>query len=55
MTNNPVRYHENGFPPRRIDWDRLIPLIGPGSAALARYDGTLTAIPYQIRHSCFRL
>lgn len=45
MTNKPVHYHEGGFPPRRIDWDRLIPLIGPASAALARYDGTLAAIP----------
>jgi Fic family protein len=45
MTNNPVQYHEGDFPPKRIEWERLIPLIGPASAALARYDGTLTAVP----------
>lgn len=28
-----------------LEWSRLIPLIGPASAGLARYDGLLTAIP----------
>jgi Fic family protein len=41
----PVRYHEGGFPPKSLRWDSLIPLIGPASAAVARYDGTLAAIP----------
>ncbi|NQT16145.1 MAG: Fic family protein [Planctomycetes bacterium] len=41
----PVRYHTGKFPPKRLDWDRLIPLIGPASGALARYDGLLSAIP----------
>jgi len=41
----PVRYHEGKFPPPSLDWPRLIPLIGPASAAVARYDGTLAAIP----------
>jgi Fic family protein len=41
----PVHYHYGKFPPKNIDWPRLIPLIGPASAALARYDGTLAAIP----------
>jgi len=27
-----------------MDWSRLIPLIGPASAALARFDGTLSAL-----------
>ena len=40
-----VKYHGGNFPPRDIDWSRLIPLIGPASAALARYDGLLEAIP----------
>ena len=40
-----VKYHYGNFPPKQIDWRRLIPLIGPASAALARYDGTLAAIP----------
>ncbi|NOX32630.1 MAG: Fic family protein [Deltaproteobacteria bacterium] len=40
-----VKYHYDKFPPSKIDWDRLIPLIGPANAALARYDGTLVAIP----------
>src|SRR4030042_1811259 len=45
MKSKPVRYHEGGFPPKRIEWERLIPLIGPASAALARYDGTLAGVP----------
>ena len=40
-----VHYHEGGFPPANIDWNVLIPLIGPAAAAVARYDGTLSAIP----------
>jgi Fic family protein len=41
----PVHYHEGGFPPINIDWNVLIPLLGPAAAAVARYDGTLSAIP----------
>lgn len=41
----PVHYHYRQFPPINIDWSKLIPLIGPASAALARYDGTLSVIP----------
>lgn len=41
----PVQYHYGKFPPTNLDWTQLIPLIGPASAALARYDGTLAAIP----------
>ncbi len=33
------------FPPQSLDWSRLIPLIGPANAGLARYDGLLSAIP----------
>lgn len=40
-----VRYHEGLFPPDTLDWQKLIPLLGPSSAAVARYDGTLAAIP----------
>ncbi len=42
----PVRYHEGRFPPDgRLDWPRLVPLIGPASAAVARYDGMLSGVP----------
>ncbi len=41
----PVHYHLEKFPPRDIDWARLVPLIGQANAALARYDGLLRAIP----------
>ena len=41
----PVSYHTDKFPPKQLDWSRIIPLIGPASAALARYDGLLSAIP----------
>ncbi|MGD1979464.1 MAG: Fic/DOC family N-terminal domain-containing protein [Akkermansiaceae bacterium] len=40
-----VRYHLGKFPPPELDWPRLIPLIGPANAGLARYDGLLSAIP----------
>lgn len=41
-----VQYHKGRFPPdERLDWSQLIPLIGPTSAAIARYDGVLSAIP----------
>ena len=42
---SPVKYHLGGFPPEILDWQALIPLIGPANAALARYDGTLQVIP----------
>ena len=41
----PVHYHLGKFPPNELDWPKLIPLIGPASAGLARYDGLLSAIP----------
>ncbi len=41
----PVRYHLGKFPPKEIDWAKLIPLIGPANAGLARYEGLLSAIP----------
>lgn len=41
----PVQYHLGRFPPRGLDWPRLIPLLGPASASVARYDGLLSAIP----------
>lgn len=41
----PVKYHYGEFPPKRIDWEKLIPLIGPANAELARYDGALSAVP----------
>ncbi len=33
-----VAYHAGRFPPRTLDWERLLPLIGPANAAIARYD-----------------
>jgi Fic family protein len=41
----PVPYHTGRFPPADLDWPRLISLIGPASAAVARYDGMLAAVP----------
>ncbi len=43
----PVRYHEGKFPPKNtdLDWTRLLPLIGPANAAVARYEGVLHGIP----------
>jgi len=41
----PVEYHRGAFPPLALNWKELIPLIGPTSVAIARYDGVLAAIP----------
>lgn len=42
----PVHYHLGKFPPvDALNWEQLIPLIGQANAALARYDGLLSAIP----------
>lgn len=40
----PAHYHVGKFPPIEIDWPRLIPLIGPANAAIARFDGVLAAM-----------
>jgi Fic family protein len=40
-----VHYRLRQFPPAELDWPQMIPLLGPASAAVARYDGTLAAIP----------
>lgn len=41
----PVAYHDGQFPPPTLDWPRLLPLIGPASAAVARYEGVLRGVP----------
>lgn len=38
-------YHYSHFPPINLNWKKLIPLIGPTSAAIAHYDGLLKVIP----------
>lgn len=40
-----IQYHYGSFPPSSLDWNRIIPLVGPVSAAIARYDGILGALP----------
>lgn len=40
-----TQYHSGKFPPKELDWKRLIPRIGPASAAVARYAGVLLGIP----------
>jgi Fic family protein len=44
-TTIPVAYHLGKFPPKKIEWKELVPLIGPASAGLGCYDALLTAIP----------
>lgn len=42
----PVHYQPGSFPPdERLDWAKLVPLIGPTTAAVARYGGLLEAVP----------
>ncbi len=43
--NSPVQYHTGSFPPQHLNWEALIPLLGPTAAAVARYDGILAAVP----------
>ncbi len=40
-----TKYHQGKFPPATLDWPRLLPLIGPANAAVARYEGVLHGIP----------
>ncbi|HAH09290.1 MAG TPA: cell filamentation protein Fic [Alphaproteobacteria bacterium] len=40
-----VLYHTGKFPPKNLDWEILLPFIGPASAALARYEGVLHGVP----------
>lgn len=40
-----VAYHLGSFPPRDINWESLVPLLGPANAAVARYEGVLAGIP----------
>ncbi|MEE9368921.1 MAG: Fic/DOC family N-terminal domain-containing protein [Pontiella sp.] len=42
---SPVQYHYDKFPPQKLDLALLLPLIGPASSAVARYDGVLSVIP----------
>ena len=42
----PVHYNYSCFPPEdHLDWPKLVPLLGPAAAAVARFDGMLAAIP----------
>lgn len=44
--STPVHYHEGKFPPHDyLRWEVLIPHLAPAAAALARYDGLLSALP----------
>ena len=41
----PVLYRIEGFPPRNLDWEELLPAIGPAHAAVASYQGMLYRLP----------
>lgn len=41
----PERYHSGRFPPQNLDWQKLLPLIGPAHAAVASYEGMLKGLP----------
>lgn len=40
-----VAYHKGKFPPENLDFQELFPLIGPASAAVAKYEGVLSGVP----------
>lgn len=46
-----IKYYDKRFPPRELDWPRLLPLIGPANAAVARYEGCCMAS--RMRMSCY--
>ena len=39
-----VYYHQGEFPPRRLDYEAILPALDDASASLARYDATLSAM-----------
>ena len=39
-----ISYHYGQFPPTQIDYGKLLPLLSPAIAALARYDTKLDRI-----------
>ncbi len=41
----PAQYHYQCFPPVELQWEKIIPYIGPASRAIAYYDGVLSVIP----------
>ena len=44
---NPAPYHIGDFPPKTLDWEKLLPIIGPAHAAVAAYEGMLYRMPSQ--------
>ncbi len=42
---SPVQYHTGSFPPTELNLEKLIGLVGKANAAVARYDGLLSAVP----------
>ena len=40
-----VCYHAGMFPPEKLEWPRLVPLISPATRNIAKYDGLLHAVP----------
>jgi hypothetical protein len=41
----PVHYHAGRFPPDAVEWDRLIPLIGPAAIPGKGRRATVFAFP----------
>ena len=39
----PILYHLGQFPPNKLDWQSLLPLIGQAREAVGRFDGILSA------------
>ena len=41
----PPRYRSDRFPPKDLEWSRLLPLIGRAQRAIAGYEGVLYGVP----------
>lgn len=41
----PINYHYGKFPPASLDWQALVPLIGPATLAIGDFKGLLAAVP----------
>ena len=45
MIMTPTQYHLDKFPPRNLDWQRLVPAIGRAHSSVAAYGAMLESMP----------
>lgn len=40
-----IQYHYDQFPPKSLDWEKIMPWLSQTSAAIARYDSLFSSLP----------